>query len=675
MNKILQVREMFKFCPNEFLNKLKTNLTIRFEDNVDVKLSYKEIILLRYILEVYKVIPNVPITSQQLFTNFYVSGMLTSKTINSSFEVIFRDTVEIYVKPNNDRTILNTLFKEMFEVINTIYNELIFNITDFCNSINIQELLDIQMDPNLIEAMKQVSVERTAASVNKTYAILDNMLRTKPELKTNVVAKNYLAGTINPLQVNQMLASRGYTTEISSAIYKWPIASSFTLGMSNIYDLAVESRSGAKALYLSNQAVSDTEYFARELQLVAMIVERLVDGDCGNHDYMDWYVRPKSDTHKSDLENIVGKYYYNPKTKQEEVIKFSDKHLEGTTIKLRTALNCKLEDSRCVCTRCFGELSYSIPLHSNLGHYCTTEITRQLTQRILSTKHLAATASNNDIVLDDTSSKFFIAKNNSYYFKANLLNKSKIKYKLAITQREAFGIKDLHPDADIYRLNISRVSSIETIELIQEINNKIERYPIIIKDQNKYGNLSYEFLAYIIQKGYSLDEAGRYLIELNDYDSKKPFIIMPELEYNYVALTANIKSLFRGISIKKGEYSKETPESLLQELFNFVNTKLSINLSILEVIVYAFTVSSLRNEDYSLSRNSKDRQLMKSSGIMSYRSLGAGYGWEHVINKILSPKSFNGFNGISHPMDVIIKPNEAIKDYYGDLKTKYHRHL
>lgn len=671
MKKILPVKEMYKFEPKVFQEDLKTDLIIRFEDNVDVPLSYKEIILLRYILDLYKVVPNVPITSVQLFTNFYVNNMLTSKTINKSFEVIFRDTVEVYVKTSNNRLILEDLFKEMFEVINRIYNELVFAKVDFSNSINVQELLDIQMDPELIAAMKAVAEEKTSNAVNKTYTVLDNILRTKPELKNNIVAKNYLAGTVNPSQVKQMLASRGYTTEISSTIYKWPIASSFTLGMSNIYDLAIESRSGARALFLSNQAVSDTEYFARELQLITMVVEKLVDGDCGTKDYMDWYVRPPSATNRSDLEDIVGKYYYNEKTGKEEIIKISDKHLEGTTIKLRTLLNCRLPDSRCICTKCFGELSYSVPLHSNIGHYSTTEVSQKLTQAILSTKHLAVSASSNEVVLDEVSSKFFIVKNNVYHFKPNILNKVKTKFKVAITQREAFGIKDLHPGTDVYKLDVSRVSSIESIELIAEANNQTDRYVIPIKDHNKYGNLSYDFLSYIIDKGYTLDELGRYLIDMDDFDNKKAFIVLPELEYNYVALTGDIKSLFRGISIKKGEHSKETPESLLQELFNFVNTKLSVNLAMLEVIVYAFTVASLKNKDYSLSRNSSDRQLMKSSGIMSYRSLGAGYGWEQIVTKILSPKSFNGFNGISHPMDVIIKPNEAIKDYYGSLKVNY----
>lgn len=675
--KVLPVKELFKFNCEEIKKGLTLDQNIIFEDNVVISHTYRETILLRFILDIYTVIPQIPIVSKHCFKNYYTNGLFTAKTINKAFSSILEDTVNLYIKPNNNRKLLEPLYAKMYDVINNIYNNLSYELPQYTNSINILDLLKIQFNPKLIEAMQDVYNNRgkedsykTVERVNKTYSILDTILKEDPELQDNVVARGYRSGTINANQVKQVLASRGYVTELDSNIFKYPIASSFTLGMTDIYDQAIESRSGARALYLSTKAVQDSEYFARELQLTTMIVERLVDGDCGQKDYIEWLVRPKGDTvSKPDLNNLIGKYYYNEKTKQEEMITADHKHLEGKVIKLRSALNCKLQDPRSVCTKCFGELAYTIPVHSNIGHYCSTAVTEKITQSILSTKHLSTSANGGDIHLDINAQKFFQVKNNNYYF--NMQSRTnKVKYNIVINQYEAFGFKDINQSTDIRKLNISRVSLISKIILqVDEGNGKITDYPITVEDNKKKGSFTYELLNYVIKHGYTLNNYDNYIICLDKWDFKNPIITMPELEYNFLTLAKNVKSLFKTIKIIKNEYrSSETPESLLQKAFDTLNYKLDINLALLEIIVYAFTVKSIKDKDYSLGRNIPDRQLMKLSDLIFNRSLGAGYGYEKVINLILNPRSFYGKNRVSHPMDIMIKPEEVV--YHNFVKNQ-----
>ena len=137
---------------------------------------------------------------------------------------------------------------------------------------------------------------------------------------------------------------------------------------------------------------------------------------------------------------------------------------------------------------------------------------------------------------------------------------------------------------------------------------------------------------------------------------------MPEVEYNFIDLLKNIKSLLRKIEIIKGVKSYDTPEGLLQKAFDMINTKLDVNIALIEVVIYAFTVKSLKDNDFRLGRNSEDRQLMGSKNLIANRSLGATYDWQEVVDVILSPKSYYGKNNISHPLDIMIKPNETLKD-------------
>ena len=671
--KALPVRELFKFSCDEIKLGLTQDQNILFEDNVVIPHTFRETILLRFIMEIYTVIPTVPIVSKHCFKYYYTNELFTAKTINKAFSVILEDAVNLVVKPANNRKLLEPLYSKMYDVVNNIYNNLSYELPQYTNSINVLDLLSIQFNPELIKAMQDVYEHRgkedtykTVERVNKTYDILDNILRNEPQHQSNIVARGYRSGTINANQVKQVLASRGYVTELDSNIFKYPIASSFTLGMTDIYDQAIESRSGARALYLSTKAVQDSEYFARELQLTTMIVEHLVDGDCGQKDYLEWTVRPKSENvSKPDLNNLIGKYYLNEETGQEEVITPEHKYLEGKTIKIRSAMNCKLEDPRCICSKCFGELSYSIPLHSNIGHYCSTAVTEKITQSILSTKHLSTSASGGDLHLDVNAQKFFRVKNNNYYFN-DMAKNNKVTYKIVIHQYEAFGFKDLNRNTDVRKLNLARVSLITKIMLqVDEGNGKLTDYPIHIEDNKKRGNFTAEVLNYIIKHGYTLDNNDNYVITLDKWDFRHPLITMPELEYNFLNLAKNVKSLFKTIKVIKNEFkSNETPESLVQKAFDVLNYKLDINLATLEVIVYAFTVKSIKDRDYSLGRNCPDRQLVRLGDLIANRSLGAGYGYEKVIGLILNPRSFYGKNKVSHPMDILVKPQEVVYHNY-----------
>ena len=665
---VLPVRELLKFQSHELLIGLKTSLNILWEDNITTTMTHREIIVQRYILELMVIIPELPIISRYNITNYYTNGIYTSKTINNYYEATLKDIVEFYCKPNDNRDILPLVYASMQSIYNNIYNDVIYNITDYSSSISITDFLDIQFKPELITSMKNVAINKDVDSVNKTYDVLDNIMRNDISLKDNVIVRGYISGTVSPNQVKQLLASRGYVTEIDSNIFKYPISSSFTLGMTDLYDVSVESRSGAKALYMSNKAVPESEYFARELQLVTMVVEKLVDGDCGNRDYMDWYIRPKEKFGKSDLSNIVGKRYLDTDG-VEKVITLNCKHLEDTTIKLRVAFRCKLPNKTHICTSCFGELSYGVHIHSNIGHFSATEVTQKVTQSILSTKHLTSSATVGDIKLDETAKKFFNVKNkNNYAFKANLINKSKTKYSMIVNQYDAFGLKDLNKSVDVYKLNPQRISRIESIILVTETGDNTEYHPIIIKDASKYGSFTYEFLEYIVNVGNKLDSLDRYVIDLSGWTTAANVIAMPELEYNYLALAKNIKHMFKYMAMEKTGTAKETPESLLQKLFDVINSKLDVNLAMLEVIVYAFTIMSKENSNYDLGRNTATQQLMPISRVVTNRSLGAGYAWEKVVKTIISPRSFAGFNNISHPLDVLIRPAEVIRDYYGKNK-------
>lgn len=664
--KTVNVRELFKFRPEELLEGLKTNLKIVYEDGKALELTSREIILNRYLMEILTLVPELAIKSDYSINNYYSNGMYVAKSINKCFESMLENIIVTFIRPINDRSFLVQVFAKMYEVVNRINNEVIYTSITYSASLSIEDFLEIQMKPELLNSLKAVNNLKTNEAVQASYAVLDNIIRTDKNLVNNVIAMGYIAGTINPNQVKQMLASRGFLTEIDSSVFKYPVPFSFALGLNDLYSIAVESRSGAKALFLSNKAIQASEYFAREMQLVSMAVSNLVDGDCGNKEYIDWLVRDDSLTGKADLDNLIGQRYLNEDGK-EEVITKKHTHLIGKVIKKRSTMKCKEINKGSICTACFGELSYNVHKHTNIGHISSTTCTSQISQSILSTKHLTSSADADSISLDDTTKKFFSVKNkDGYGFRAAVLGKARSKLVLIVDQNSAFGLKDLSPDEDVRKLNPARVSRIESFILnVEHQDGKVETYPITVKNGSRYGSFTYDFLEYIAEGGYYLDEYDRYIIDLNDWTKTVAILRLPQVEFNFLALATVITSMFKS-KMENNRYFKETQESLLQKVFDMINSKLNVNIALLEVIVYAFTVMNENNMD--LGRNTKTPTVARIFDIITNRSLGSAYAWEQETKWMFSPTVFNGRNSINHLLDVLYKPEQTLLDLNGSLR-------
>lgn len=662
----VQIRELMKFSPYELLKGLKNDLNILWEDNVVTPIHAKEIIVTRYALDILKDFPNIPLVSKYKLSNYYNNGIYVSKTINNLYEVIVKDVIDIMVRPTNNREPLRTLYRNMYVAINNIYNEVIYDILEYVSSLDILDFTEVQVREELLKAMVDVKNNPTQQSIKDCYNVLDDLLRNDPEITKNKLSRGYISGTFSANQLKQILGPRGYGTEIDSQIFKTPIATSFCVGLNNIYDISVESRSAAKALFLSNKAIQNSEYFARELQLVAMRIENLVDGDCGNHDYIDWYVRPKSDEQKSDLPNLLGKYYYNPETKQEEEITKNHTHLEGTTIKLRSAMNCKCKDANTVCTKCFGTISYNLFKHTNLGHVSVTSLTQKVSQSILSTKHLVASATTAAIQLDENASQFFnVVNSNNFAFKKDVIRNKKIKLTMLFNQWEASGIKDLNPSVDVSKLYPEKISWLRNIEIMKtDENGVVELYPISIAEGKTKGSFTHKFLEYILKNGYTLNSQDKYEVDLTEWNSDAPIISVPQVEFSFVDLLRQLQNIFKhGSKDGKGKASdvKLTKEAFLQFVFDIVNKKLDVNIALIEIIIYAFTVVDRANRDFRLGRGVENPDIVRIKDVMPNNSLGGAYAWESVKKIMLSPTSFNSNNNIDHIMDVMIRPQDVLK--------------
>ena len=676
--KPIPVRALYKL-KFEDLIRLKTDLPIQFEDGSIIKVFHKELIIS---ILLTKFLPewNIKILPDILVSNYYTNGYFSSSTYTKLYSVLYYRIIKEYLEPNNLYNEYEYILKDMYKTINFFQNEFVSRIQDYNIGIEISDILPIALDEEIILSIKKVNEEPTQANIEKTYKVLDRIIK-EGKHKDNIMSLVYQSGMVNINQLRQLFGSRGFLTEINSKIFKQPMVNSFTLGFKNMYEALIESRAGAKALYMSTNAIRKSEQHAREFQLATMPVEEIVYTDCGNRDYIEFYVRPKEVDENGkviwngDLKNLVGSKYMNERGEWETITP-DHKFLEGKTIKLRSILHCKLRNKKQICSACYGDLVYGLFKHSNLGHINVTNITRDISQSLLSTKHLLKSASASEIVLDSVASQFFTVKgSDKLYIKPVYTGKKTIRTILHIPQTQVLGLRGLET-LNLLNINISKLSRIKGFTLEIRKGDKSEFYPIKIKNGNRGGYFTIEFLFYIKKHGFTIDENDDYAIDITDIDAKKiPIIKYERAEFDFNVLSAEFASLIskRKYVLQNGRRTSEfTAEVLVQKIFDLLNKKLNINIKKIETLVYGFTVFDLDKDNYDLGRNSKYLDVVGLKYAIDYRSIGGSFGWSRLLQKIFNPYLMVEENKPDHPMDVLFKPNEVVNYYnrvYENIKN------
>jgi len=667
--KKIKIRALYMLTVEELL-RLKTDLNIEFENGEVVKVYHKELIV-SILLTRFLPKWNVKILSDILVSNYYVNGYFSSSTYTKLYSILYYRIIKEYLEINNLHAEYEFVLKDMYRTANYFLNEFVSKIQDYNIGIEISDILPIALDEEIITSLKVVNDEPIQSNIEKSYNTLDRIIKSGKH-KNNIMTLVYESGMVSINQLRQLFGSRGFLTEINSQIFKQPMVNSFTLGFKNMYEALIESRAGAKALFMSTNAIRKSEQHSREFQLATMPVEEIVYTDCGNKDYMEIFVRPKEvdDNGKviwnGDLQNLVGSRYLNERDEW-EVITPTHKHLEGKTIKLRSVLHCKLRNKKQICSACYGDLVYGLFKHSNLGHINVTNVSSKISQSLLSTKHLLKSASASDITLDNVSSQFFtIRQSDKLHIKPPLVNKKNMKVILHIPQWQVLGLRGLET-LNLLNININKLSRILGFTIEIQKGDKSEIYPIKIKNGNRGGYLTIDFLFFIKKNGYTIDEEDNYAIDITNINAKQvPILKYEKSEFDFNVLSSEFASLLsrRKYVLQNGRRTSEfTAEVLVQKIFDLLNQKLSINIKLIETMVYGFTVFDLDKDNYDLGRNSKYLDVVGLKYAIDYGSIGGSFGWSRLLNKIFNPSLMSGENKADHPLDVLFKPGEVI-DYY-----------
>ena len=650
----INARKLLEYSSIELLSMLTGEFILVFDDNVELITNARETQYSSFGWNFHREYPKTPLLIKHHVKNVINENYLSSNTHLLLLGTIMWDVYDTYVSKMDTPEIKfrDKLAKRIYELTNEIYNVFTIHCENHVTSLDILNFIDIINYDKIKNANN--AILPTQKSIDETYTVIKDVIYNDKLISNNPIAMAAKSKLVNIDQVLQCISARGFITDTDSVLFKVPITRGYVQGLRSFYDSFIETRSAAKSLIFSKSPLQQAEYFSRRLQLMTQVVQNLHMGDCGSKKYLLWNVRgPIYDNgilkKKGDLQQLVGKHYMDTDGVL-KTIRSSDTHLIGKTLKLRTVIHCGHPDPYGICSACFGEMSYSVPESTNIGQMCCTSLAQKSSQSVLSVKHLDGSSIVDGISLSDHYKKYLAISNdeNSYLLSSALKSKS-IKIVIPIT--EAPNLIDIMEVSNVTDLNITRVSELTEIGIL--VNSDIESLKVNISQ--RHASITYALLDYIKHNGWGIDEKGNYLIDMKDWDYSKEILTLPLRHANLSEHSADIASMLESsMSNLKLRDKVISPNTALVELFDLVNSKLTVNLAVLDVVLYATMVVSSEDNNFDLPKPHTQSELGVMVLTIANRSLSAAMAYEGHKQILTSPSSYIHTNRMNHPLDSLL---------------------
>lgn len=663
----IQARRLLDFTIEVLWQQLTGPITLVFDDGVEVDYQDpKEILYSLYFWEVHRQFPVPLLSSHQVGSVIRGERLKSGTHLRLIGKVVWESydyLVATQMMSQEQLLALRYRLAEIsYEITNNLYNDLIYKTEPFVTSLDITDFMEVLDQPQIMEAYDQY--EPNEAGVNNIYKAVYSTLRDKDKLGHNPLSRLVLSELVSEKQVHQVIGVRGLLTDSNSDIFEKPVGRGYAEGLRSFYDTLVESRSATKALLFSKVPVQDAEYFSRRLQLVSMGVANIHHDDCGSTTYHNWTVKGRQFIngvwvgYGNDLRHLAGKFYMADDGQLKE-IKALDKHLIGQKIRLRTVEHCRHPDPSGFCSTCFGALSLSIPANSNIGHICSTYMTQQSSQGVLSVKHLDVSASVEAVILSEGDQYYLrvMVDGNSYKLADTLRQK---QVSLIIKADAAPTIADVQEVDDVMDLTVSRISNLDYLGVrIDDGKGNWIQDEVEVRVKKRQASMTHDLLSHVQQYGWTTDKNGDYIVDMTNWDWDLPILQLP---LRHATMNDHSKEIAEVLEscvdnmIERDRFS--SPSAVLGELFTLVNEKLDVNLAVLEVVLYGAMIVSAEDYDYSLPKPWTKSGLGVMRNTMAYRSVSVSTAFERQRDVLINPESYVLTNRPDHLFDYLLMPRE-----------------
>lgn len=594
---------------------------------------------------------NVPISAKQI-VHYKVNP-----TDGVHFELSSIALKHIDVSTNHVHP-LATIAQTELKVIELQINSAIRYLEEHAMSIDAEDYYQLHSHPRIKAARDKMRAicESDVQSIEKYHAIceayseFDSTIYAgmDDEFLYNGLTGLFRCASTKLTQLHQGCVARGFESEVNSNFYAEPVLASFFEGLKDPYSFNGETRSGAKAAMYTGDIMGDTEYLHRLVQMVAASFQRIHLMDCGSTVTYDFKVEEKY------LPYIVGKYHLEDGVVKE--ITKKDPSLIGKTLKFRFPAGCAVADRGGCCQVCCGAVSKALAHGVNAGHTAGTKTMGTGSQKVLSVKHDDLGSLGNSMRISKVMETFLHLSPNGREVIYNPKGNMVVRWKMNMCPN----LPDIYSyTGDTAKLNIPEFSKVGQISFF-EISNEFDAIEAtdFVGSAAEVVNFSPEFLNWLREDRQRL-QMGRYnrtayySVDLSRFPKGTPMFITPFKHFDMIDQHKMTKAFL--YSTRKSEVVKLTDFSTFGAAANaaldITMDKLGINLSVLEMTIYAFTVSSIEDRDYRPVRHSNACQFLPMDELYLVRSIAPKLIAERQIELLKSPLAVTVDNRLPHPYD------------------------
>lgn len=633
----------------------RTKFILVFDDGTEIETTWGQTATSWYFWEFHRRYNHLPILVDHHINNERVTQRLPIRILEN-----IRDLMEEY-HPEVDREEVEAL---AYRITNNIHNAFASNPTaeKYQMSLDAIDLLGVMYYQPIIDAINQLTSSKR--SVSDVYAKVDKILNTDPGIKHNRVSIAVRNKQVKIGQLMQILVCRGYCAEINQRIFKNMIPVGFGHGLRRLSFFLMCTRDASKASASTEDPVKQTEYYNREIQLVTYAVNKVAKDDCGSTKTMPWKVT----ANHFKAGTLQGIYYYDEADGQLKVFSGTEKHLVGKTIDIRTPWYCNHPKDGTLCRYCLGEISDRIQRGINPGFALAVTKNEGITQETISIKHHLQSAVSGRFDLDEYYTRYLTMDEDGLeFYLSREVALSKVS--IILNNREVSGMSNF-TDIDSYSDGyLSRLSAISSVEIKTIVNNNKDTVTIPLNRGSYKPYLTRAFIEYIRDYGYSFTETGESIeIDMGQWDSENPLFELPERHDSVLEHMILVKAAIFGTDKNmkpKFRYDLRDPERLSEmvtDIFELVNEKFDINLSIIQLVLYCMSIRNSETGDYRPPKLFTNARLAGQQDIMSNRSLSAKAAYQLQFNMVTDPNSYIRFIRSNHPFDRLLMNIDERKD-------------
>ncbi len=590
----------------------------------EVNMTIRALIYCRLLWRPF-IVFNKPITKNDI----YCTGIDEVIDCGSKFIASTQtDQHELLLSLGHNKT---EILEQLYRTRNDISNFQFEYCRHMVQSLSGETLNQIKNHPKLEEYVKfQHKQEEGTATAEKHIVRISkslvNILSDRTAIDNNPLLPFMETFSLKANQIPQILVGYGTRNDVNGKMSNYIMNDSSLTGLRSLSAFAQEQLASKVAAWANKNSIADVQYSARELKLACSVVAKVYPGDCGSN------ARRVKQLTADDIGNYVHKRVLVDGVEhvitKENMYDFIN--IESTSFRSPTL--CNHADGVCEACLAVRENNFTdwCPDNISIGYLSASVEAELVAQMVLSTKHLASTASGR-FGLTNYANKIMYMKGLDIFYLP------KHRHKLADTVLR-IPVKALRPLNDLMlcdELPEAHTFS-EVVDIGLDYKGSLDGFQLhsCVDAANIY--LSKDMLLYIKDKNMTSVVDDMLCINLSKWRIGSPIFSYTLFNDDMAGHAARMKS-FLMTQIR----SCRTVNEALDMYCNLVFARVDINIIYLEIIIRAHMMNGVLDCNIPNNVDPEDATFGGMADVISGRAISMKLFHERVSKYLNNPNTYD----------------------------------